>query len=268
MDHRSLRQLAAGDALEDLGRIERLRFSAHVLACASCRQLRRELDTLTGDLSLLAPPRRPPAALQASVMAALGIGPSPAGAALPVAGARPAGGASTPDAAVRRWRIATALAAGTAATVTVVAVGLGVMTARLESDLAASLDALDRANAQLVAQAGAVTVALDPAHVTAPLEADPIAAGATAYVVYRPGTDDSYLMAMDLPPTPADHVYQLWFADSAGVHALDTFAFDGEGTFIAPFGISLDDATAAMVTLEPAGGSQGAPGPEVVFGEL
>ena len=29
-------------------------------------------------------------------------------------------------------------------------------------------------------------------------------------------------MAANLPPTPAGHVYQLWYADTAGVHPLGT----------------------------------------------
>lgn len=75
-------------------------------------------------------------------------------------------------------------------------------------------------------------------------------------------------MAMALPATPAGQVYQLWVADDTGVHALGTFHFDGQGAFVAPFGVDLGDSAAAMVTREPEGGAQGEPGPQVVFGEI
>lgn len=77
----------------------------------------------------------------------------------------------------------------------------------------------------------------------------------TAVLVYRPGSTDAYLMAMDLPATPDGQVYQLWVADGAGVHALGTFPFDGQGAFVAPFGVDLGTSAAAMLTLEPEGGT-------------
>ncbi len=68
-----------------------------------------------------------------------------------------------------------------------------------------------------------------------------MAPDALARVVFRPGTTDAFLMATELPATPAGHVYQLWVADAAGVHALGTFRHDGRGAFIAPFGVDLAD---------------------------
>ena len=76
------------------------------------------------------------------------------------------------------------------------------------------------------------------------------------------------MMAADLPASPAGTVYQLWSADVAGVHALTTFTCDGRHACLAPFGVDLAPATATMITLEPAGGAQGEPGPQVAFGEL
>jgi anti-sigma-K factor RskA len=111
-------------------------------------------------------------------------------------------------------------------------------------------------------------VAADPAHETCILRSEPLAAGASAICVYRPGSLESYLMASALPATPDGMVYQLWYADEAGVHALGTFAYDGHGAFVAPFTIDLASASAVMVTLEPVGGATNEPGPEVVFGEL
>jgi hypothetical protein len=62
--------------------------------------------------------------------------------------------------------------------------------------------------------------------------------------------------------------YQLWYADAAGVHGLQTVAFDGNGPFMAPIDADLASATAVMITLEKTGGATGDPGPQVVFGEL
>ena len=70
------------------------------------------------------------------------------------------------------------------------------------------------------------------------------------------------------PPRPRARCISSWSADTAGVHPLGTFTFDGEGTFVAPFGVDLSKAAAAMITIEPTGGATGEPGPQVVFGEL
>ena len=106
------------------------------------------------------------------------------------------------------------------------------------------------------------------AHVTVALHGDAIAPDAEAAVVFVPGDDASYVVARNLPATPAGHGYQLWYADEAGVHPLQTVAYDGSGTFLAPIGVDLADSSAVMITLEAEGGAQGEPGPQVVFGEL
>jgi Anti-sigma-K factor rskA, C-terminal len=117
-------------------------------------------------------------------------------------------------------------------------------------------------------QTGAMAVAADPAHRDVPLQAEALAPAATAVVVYVPGTTSSYVLAADLPATPAGKVYELWVADAKGVHGLRTYAFDGQGAFVAPLGVDLAGAKATMITLEPAGGARGEPGPKVVFGAL
>ena len=157
---------------------------------------------------------------------------------------------------------------GLAAVLGVVAVGLGAQTVRLSDQVAAANAAAAEAQMQVAAREAAIALIADPSHRTASLNAEPVAPGASAVVVYRPGSTDAYLMATDLPATPAGQVYQLWFADDTGVHALGTFHFDGHGAFVAPFEVDLGDSAAAMVTLEPEGGAQGEPGPQVVFGEI
>ena len=113
-----------------------------------------------------------------------------------------------------------------------------------------------------------MTVAMNPTHVTVALHGEAIAPAAEAAVMFVPGNDTSYVVARNLPATPSGHGYQLWYADAAGVHPLQTVSFDGNGTFVAPVGVDLADSSAVMITLEESGGAQGEPGPQVVFGEL
>ena len=113
-----------------------------------------------------------------------------------------------------------------------------------------------------------MAAAMNPEHVTVALESEPLAAGASAVVVFVPGTDSSYVVAQNLPATPSGHGYQLWYADEAGVHPLQTVPYDGNGAFVAPLDVDLASSTAVMITLEESGGAQGEPGEQVVFGEL
>lgn len=75
-------------------------------------------------------------------------------------------------------------------------------------------------------------------------------------------------MASGLPATPAGSVYELWAADATGVHARPTFTCGASGPCLASFGVGLRGMTAAMVTLEPAGGAVTEPGRQLVFGNL
>lgn len=278
MDHATLHELAAGAALDDLDPSERGQLDDHLTTCSSCRRLSAELDDVVGELALVAPALHPPAELRGQVLAAIHQSAGPRLTLVPAATAAgsvrtrsstvaptitPADGHPARRTAVTRWA---GLAA--AAVFAFAAVGLGVQNQQLSEEAAAANVALAEANAELGARQAAVAVALDPAHVTVTLHAEPVAAAANAVVMFRPGTTDAYLMATELPATPAGQVYQLWFADAAGVHALGTFHHDGQGPFVAPFGVDLASSAAAMVTLEPEGGAVGEPGPQVVFGEF
>ena len=157
-----------------------------------------------------------------------------------------------------------ALAAGLG----VVALGLGARTMTLQQDL-------DAAGAQVAAlesiacrPGGRHDRGDEPAHLTVALHGDELAPAAEAAVVFVPGGDASWIVARNLPATPDGHGYQLWYADEAGVHPLQTVSYDGSGAFVAPIGVDLADSAAVMITLETDGGAQGDPGPQVVFGEL
>jgi hypothetical protein len=274
MDHRTFEQLAAGAALDDLDHRERLAFETHRLSCPSCSALVDDLLDVTADLALASPPRRPPSSLRDAVMAAVaGSSVAPAGAVVDAAG--PIRDERSPEIEIadlqretRRLRLLNAASLAAAAVLAIAAFGLAVRTTDLADELTASRQAASVAGERLEYQSAAMAVAVDPAHEACRLHSEPIAAGASAVCVYRPGSTESYLMASSLPPTPEGMVYQLWYADEAGVHALGTYDFDGHGAFVAPFTVDLTDAAAVMVTLEPEGGAVGEPGPEVVFGEL
>jgi hypothetical protein len=282
MDHRASLELAAGAALDDLDSAERASLGAHLDACPPCRAAARELVDVAGALALAAPTRIPPVSLRSSVMAAVAAAGLPLD--VPAAAERVEQPASVPRlapapvagraglAALRqestRYRRLAIAGLAAAAVLAIAVAGLGTGLASARADYAAAARERDEAVARLAASDAAMSVVLAPDHATALLDPEPLAGGATVYVVYRPGTTEAWLMAGDLPATPAGKVYQLWSADGRGVHALTTFTCDGVDPCLAPYGVDLASAAATMITLEPAGGAAGAPGPQVAFGEL
>lgn len=260
-------RLVADRQLGGLDDIEAIELDRHLVGCARCAAEVRAFDGTLADLALVVPARRPPGSLQGSIMTAIrsvapATDPMPARPAAVVDG----GGASWRRWAVRSW--SRPVAAGLAAALVIVSLGGWWGVVSLRSELDQERASVTAAQSQLALQGAAMAVALDPRHVAAALAPEAIAPAAVAQVVYRPGTDQAYLIADHVPPTPTGKVYQLWYADGAGAHALTTVAFDGHGTLIVPFGVDLGGKAAAMVTLESVGGAQGTPGPQVVFGDL
>lgn len=264
--------LAAGAALDDLEPGERAAYAAHRAACPECRRLERELELVLADLALAVPERVPPPDLLAGIRHAIDADratPGPAHAVVAPARATPPVHAPVISlAAARRSRRPTMAALGLAAAFAILAVGLGARSVGLDGELTRSNAQLSALRAEVAGQGAVMAVAVDPRHVTAALHAEPLAPAVTAVVLFVPGTQDAYLIAHGLPATPAGHAYQLWYADAAGVHPLGTATWSGDGTFVAPFDVDLSHSAAVMVTLEPAGGATGEPGPQVVFGEL
>lgn len=268
IDHGRIRLLAAGAALDDLDAAERADYDRHLAGCGACQALVADLGDVVADLALVAPTIVPPHSLRGDVLAAL-QGPAALKAGQPTTlRALPSHAPAAGTVVTRRTRLALWGSLGLAAALGTVAVGLGAQTVRLSGQVEAANAAAAQALTRVAAREAAMALIADPSHRTATLRAEPVAPMATAVVVYRPGSTDAYLLAMDLPATPAGQVYQLWVADAAGVHALGTFPFDGQGAFVAPFGVDLGTSAAAMLTLEPEGGAQGEPGAQVVFGEI
>ncbi len=255
--------LVAGALLDDLDPGELARFEAHQPGCPRCAELGGDLSATLGDLALVAAPRRPPASLGASLVASIRADRRPT----PRPGSSAAPGWSARIAALRSRRPA---GLGWAAAVGLILVAVGVgwwgVTTRQDLDRAAAETAGLRE--MLAGREALMSVALAPDRTIATLSAEPFAPAADAVVVYRPGRTDGFVVARGVPVTPPGHVYQLWVADAAGVHPLQTLTYDGQGPLIAPVGRDLAGAAAVMITLEPAGGATGDPGPQVVFGSL
>ena len=284
MIHREAEQLlVAGAALDDLDPTERTAYESHRAGCGECAVLEDELGIVLADLALIVPERMPPPDLFAGIRLAIdaedaragrrrsGTGPlPPTGPApfVPAPVATPAPASVTSLASVRAARRPVYAAIGLAAVLGLVAVGLGVRTVGLQEELDQSVAQVSALRSAMQGQGAVMAAAMNPQHVTVALESEPLAAGANAVVMFVPGTASAYLVAQDLPATPSGHGYQLWYADEAGVHPLQTVPYDGNGAFVAPLEVDLTSSTAVMLTLEETGGAQGEPGPQVIFGEL
>jgi hypothetical protein len=284
MDHGTFRELAAGAALDDLDPAERAALDAHLGACPPCRDVARELVDSAGMLAYAVPRRTPPLALLGGVLAAVAASegqpvdlaaaaPTP----IPIQGAATADPGDTSGVILEldtlrrertRYRRLSFAGLAAAAALAIAVGALGATASGLQSDLDAATLQRDAAVAQLATNDAAMTVALTPGHATATMKPEPIAEQATVYVVYMPGTPQAWMMAGNLPATPAGEVYQLWLADSSGVHPGTTFTCDGSSPCLAPFDADLASADATMITLEPVGGATGEPGPQVAFGTL
>jgi hypothetical protein len=257
MNHADYLELLAGSALDDLDTVEQHQLRVHAANCAECAVDAARLDDVMTELSFAAPARTPSAGLEARILAAVAAEPRAAVVpATPVAPPRPVVTTPRPSEA-RSWWQRPAFSFAAVGLAVVLAVS-SVVLSRQASDLRSDVALRD----------AALAVISNPAHLQAPLEAKDGNTAAAAMAIYLPHSTTGYVMATGLAATPAGKVYQLWFADAAGVHPLGTYRYDGQGPFVAPFGVDLTGSAAAMVTLEPTGGSTGDPGPEVVFGTL
>ena len=270
--------LAAGAVLDDLAPDEQAAYEVHRAGCAACAVAEDELALVLADLVLVVPERLPPPDLLAGIRRAIDAedevdegriagaagNPSPPLRLLPKA-ASP--GAAGPPVVARPPRpVAGALAL--VAVLAIVAVGIGARSAGLQAELDRSEAVVERLRAELDGRGAVLAAAVDPAHVSVVLHPKAVAPDAQATVMYVPGTETAWVVAERLPTTGPGQGYQLWYADEAGVHGLQTVVYDGIGPFVAPLGVDLATSDAVMLTLEDAGGAQGEPGPQVVFGEL
>ncbi len=289
-------QLAAGAVLDDLAPGELAAYETHRVTCGECRRVELELDHVLVDLALAVPERVPPADLLVGIRRALAAevaanasvsanpgtaSPTPTPIRLAALPAIPAALPAIQDTTAAPSNViplrrssrgpvfaSLALAAGLG----VVALGLGARSLTLQQGLDVANARVATLGGQIASQTDtmneAMTVAMNPGHLTVALHAEPLAPAAEAAVVYLPGSAESWIVARNLPATPSGHGYQLWYADASGVHPLQTVSYDGSGTFMANLGVDLANSAAVMITVEQTGGATGEPGPQVIFGEL
>lgn len=226
IDIHALSGAYAVDALDDL---ERARFERHLDQCAACREEVASLQESTAELaSLSATP--PPPALRDRVMDEIrSVRPLPP---------QPEREDTSAEVARRRtpkWRAVLAAAC----LVGVVGAGAVVAEQVLDDESSQSLSAIDR-----------VLTAADARSVTAKMPD-----GASARVVHSPSEGKAVLLTSRMPAAPAGHVYELWLQTSAG-DMVPSGLMDASGNQKVLFEGDASDATAAGITIEPAGGSE------------
>lgn len=212
--------LSGAYAVDALDPDERARFEAHLGSCAACRA---EVASLREATAVLGTDTEtdPPAALRDRVLAEIAtVRPLP-----PVV-----------DIGTRRRRWSRALVATAAA---VVLVGGGVVVwQQTRDDTSQTLSAADR-----------VIGARDAQHVTVDL---PNGGSATVYTSRAVGR--AALVTRDMPAPPGGRTYQLWLQKDGRMVPAGLMAGAGDQAVVLRG--DLAGATAAGITVEPAGGSE------------
>jgi anti-sigma-K factor RskA len=249
-------------ALGSLAGAERQALEKHLEGCASCR---RELELLRGDLSLLALTAagpKPPARARQRLMSALANEPRLA--------------VSAPGSESRqrsRWAAFgwPALRWAAAAALVLVCIGLLRQNSTLQRDVA-SLHVEFTDQGSKLEQANQVLVTLlDPDSTKIELVAVGNQPQPRGKAIYQRRNRNLIFFASNLPPLPAEKIYELWLfpANGGAPIAAGLFKPDGRGsaTVVNP---PLPEGIAAKnfaVTLEPESGSHESPrGTPVIVG--
>jgi anti-sigma-K factor RskA len=260
-------QFAEDLALYALGTLEgneRSALETHLETCASCR---RELEVIRGDLAVVALSAsgpQPPARSRDRLMSAIAKEPR-----LPVSSlSREAQKPGT----VRRsssWWVGLRWAA--AAALVLVVIGLLRQNTALERDLASVKAQFGDQETKLRQANDILTTLIDPEAKKFEL----VAAGAKPQprgkAIYQRRNRGLIFLASNLPPLPAEKIYELWLFPSNGGAPIAAGLFkpdaNGSATVVNPPLPEGVDAKNFVVTLEPEGGSHEAPrGTPVIVG--
>ncbi|MBI4328281.1 MAG: anti-sigma factor [Chloroflexi bacterium] len=88
-------------------------------------------------------------------------------------------------------------------------------------------------------------------------------------LIFEPAKEEAAFLAMNLPPSPAGRVYQLWlvWGDQRADGGTFTVSPDGRVEVLVKAPWAMEKCEAAGVTLEPLGGSKEPTGPRMLRGE-
>jgi anti-sigma-K factor RskA len=253
-------QFAEDLALYALGSLEgdeRAALENHLEACASCR---RELEVLRGDLGVLALTTagpKPPARARQRLMAAVAREPR-----LPA-------GVETPARPGPSWWGALGWAA--AAAVVLLSVVLLRQNSSLHRDLASLQARFGHQESKLQQANEIVATLLDPEAVKVELVATGNKLQPRGKAIYQRRHRSLIFFASNLPPLPAEKIYELWLfpANGGAPIAAGLFKPDAHGsaTVVNPPLPENVEAKNFAVTLEPESGSHEAPrGTAVIVG--
>lgn len=228
MNRDELLDLIPAYALDALDAEEHAAVERLLRTDAEARRLLAEYQALGQAMTLATPARRAPAHLQADLRRRLAAEASPQ----PAPRRRP----------IRLW-----IPAAVAAAVVVI-VGALALIRPGQSDPGAEL------YAQIVAQAGHVTRAIQPAEGDSP----------QGEMVYTADGAQAVIRVSDLPALGDDQTFQLWLIDAAGARSGGLLRFDdpsGPHYIVIPLEKAAQEYAAFGVSTEPAGGSPLADGP-------
>jgi anti-sigma-K factor RskA len=233
--------LTGAYALDALEEHERGAFEEHLAACPACAQEVAELRATAarlGEAAASAPPDR----LRQRVLATVAQTRQD-----PPLGPRARPPATRTARPSRRWPLRVAVAA--AALLLALSGALGALAWRAQRQLDAAQEQLARAAGCDERLAG-VFGAADARAVTGTG-----ATGGAATVVVSRSRGEGLFLASGLPPTPADHDYQVWLIGPSGARSAGLVATQAAGCDGALVVRGLADTERVGVTVEPAGGS-------------
>lgn len=216
------------------------RIAMHAAGCPACQALIDSAIDLTGQLALTAPQHSPPPALKAAVLRDAGITRAP------------------PWRRIARYARPAAVAAAIVIAVGALAgvIALQSQVNGLKDDNAALRSQLQQAASGTNGSTGLVAALLSPGSVMAPITASSgVPAGR---LIWNDGQQKCWLVFDKLTPPPPGETYQLWArSDDGRVWSLGTFTTDTTGVaqYTATVGNDIASYSAALVTLEKAGGS-------------
>jgi anti-sigma-K factor RskA len=243
-------------ALDSLGADERVALEKHLAECASCR---RELEQLRGDMSLLslsATGPKPPIRARRRLMSAIAGEPR-----LPFAAPAPA--------RARSWWGALGWAA--AAAMVLLCWGLLRQNSSLQRDVASLRAQFSNQGNQLQQANELVSTLLDPEALKIELVAKGSKPQPRGKAIYQRRNRNLIFLASNLPPLPAEKIYELWLFPANGGPPIAAGLFKpdprGSATVVNPPLPEGVEAKTFAVTLEPESGSHEAPrGTAVIVG--